>query len=629
MSRKYRSGQAAKNLESLNDDDNDDYDAANCEEGLSISASYYGGGKGSAVTGGPFSAILISMCPQNVLSTIKQIEESRQPDFRYDEFGFKVEVEDGPEEISSKILSIPFVEDPQSRLKWISFLEFSFNHVVEDLTWSKIDPLLPRSEKLASLVRAGVPHSLRPFIWPRLSGATLKRQQVNFTFQEIMKAATAEKSSVIKAIEKDLHRTLPTNACFMQMNGAGIVRLRRILLSIAYLYPDIGYCQGMGVIVGTFLLFLEEEDTFWMMVNLIEDLLPANYFGSSLLGVQADQKCLQHLIGNFLPEIEHLLRDHELELGLISLHWFLTLFSGVLHMKILLRIWDCFFYHGSTFLFQITLGMLRLNQQVLLKCDTSAQLFNVISNLPLTVEEADVLLDSAFSVAPSLNDSLIQTLRKKHMAYLMAEQGALLNPEADSNLPKQHINRRKLKRSQSFISQIFRPTSGQDIIADMEDIRMKNVLQTELLVDLKDSIMKVAKHFLAASQTDQVKAILQPDYSRESHKKDLELFMSGHNNRRKRARAMLDFERHDEDELGFRKNDIIIIVSQKDEHCWIGELNGLRGWFPAKFVELLDERTKSYSVAGDDAINEVISGKHKFHNLNCCKIRHKNSGRFQ
>ena len=49
------------------------------------------------------------------------------------------------------------------------------------------------------------------------------------------------------------------------------------------------------------------------------------------------------------------------------------------------------------------------------------------------------------------------------------------------------------------------------------------------------------------------------------------------------------------------------IVSQKDEHCWIGELNGLRGWFPAKFVELLDERSKSYSCAGDDSVTEAIT----------------------
>jgi len=49
------------------------------------------------------------------------------------------------------------------------------------------------------------------------------------------------------------------------------------------------------------------------------------------------------------------------------------------------------------------------------------------------------------------------------------------------------------------------------------------------------------------------------------------------------------------------------VISQKDEHCWIGELNGLRGWFPAKFVELLDERSKSYSSAGDDSISETIT----------------------
>jgi hypothetical protein len=49
------------------------------------------------------------------------------------------------------------------------------------------------------------------------------------------------------------------------------------------------------------------------------------------------------------------------------------------------------------------------------------------------------------------------------------------------------------------------------------------------------------------------------------------------------------------------------VISQKDEHCWIGELNGLRGWFPAKFVEMLDERSKSYSCAGDDSVTETIT----------------------
>ena len=31
---------------------------------------------------------------------------------------------------------------------------------------------------------------------------------------------------------------------------------------------------------------MEEEDTFWLMCAIIEDLLPASYFSSTLLGIQ-------------------------------------------------------------------------------------------------------------------------------------------------------------------------------------------------------------------------------------------------------------------------------------------------------------------------------------------------------
>ena len=37
---------------------------------------------------------------------------------------------------------------------------------------------------------------------------------------------------------------------------------------------------------------------------------------------------------------------------------------------------------------------------------------------------------------------------------------------------------------------------------------------------------------------------------------------------------------------------------KKDDYCWIGELGGHQGWFPAKLVDVLDERSKEYSFAG-------------------------------
>ena len=52
---------------------------------------------------------------------------------------------------------------------------------------------------------------------------------------------------------------------------------------------------------------------------------------------------------------------------------------------------------------------------------------------------------------------------------------------------------------------------------------------------------------------------LTADYSMESHVRDLENYVNVARNRRRRAKALLDFERHDDDELGFRKNDIITV----------------------------------------------------------------------
>lgn len=105
---------------------------------------------------------------------------------------------------------------------------------------------------------------------------------------------------------------MPSNACFCNINSTGIPRLRRVLRGLAWLYPDIGYCQGTGMIAGSLLLFLEEEDAFWLMCAIIEDLLPASYFSSTLIGVQADQRVLRQLLVNYLPDLDLKLKEHDI-----------------------------------------------------------------------------------------------------------------------------------------------------------------------------------------------------------------------------------------------------------------------------------------------------------------------------
>lgn len=62
-----------------------------------------------------------------------------------------------------------------------------------------------------------------------------------------------------------------------------------------------------------------------------------------------------------------------------------------------------------------------------------------MSDIPGEVDDVDKLFDVSYTVAGSLTDIALETHRRKHLAYLMADQGALLNPENAKNLPKQVI----------------------------------------------------------------------------------------------------------------------------------------------------------------------------------------------
>lgn len=55
------------------------------------------------------------------------------------------------------------------RLQWLAFIEFSNKEM--DLSSENTDGKLPRTEKLRTMVKQGIPHSLRPQMWMRLSGS--------------------------------------------------------------------------------------------------------------------------------------------------------------------------------------------------------------------------------------------------------------------------------------------------------------------------------------------------------------------------------------------------------------------------------------------------------------------------
>jgi len=60
------------------------------------------------------------------------------------------------------------------------------------------------------------------------------------SYKDVVKASSNDALMTSKQIEKDLLRTMPSNACFSKTDSTGIARLRRVLRGLAWLYPDIG-----------------------------------------------------------------------------------------------------------------------------------------------------------------------------------------------------------------------------------------------------------------------------------------------------------------------------------------------------------------------------------------------------
>ncbi|ETN87305.1 TBC domain protein [Necator americanus] len=469
---------------------------------------------------------------------------------------------------------------------------------------------------------------MRPYLWPRFAGATNKRIAAGYSYEEVLRQSAQDKPSIGVQIERSLLRTLPNNICFWKKNGAGVDALRRVLKAVAFIYPDLGYCEGMGVIVAILLLFCSEETTFWMMTALIEDILPPNYYSQTLLGVQADERATRHLMKSHVPDLNKILDELDVEVSLVTVNWLLTLFASVFPTRTLLRVWDFVFFTGSVSIFRIIISIMKMKEDEIVELGrsskSSADLFNAISQLPQSVVEVDKLIEYMTSFEFTITEHLINELRKKYQAILMADQGMIVNTTTDTNLPKQKVQRRKLARSKSIIQQIFHskdvslflhpvllfPLASnriQNIFQGENDPKLKNVRQTEILVDLKDSVLQICRYFISCDEKMEMNISTKADYSPESHAYDIDNFLAGRREGHKRARALLDFARQDEDELGFRKNDIITIICEKDEHCWVGEVNGLRGWFPAKFVEIVDERGKNYTVYGDEAVSPEIT----------------------
>eukprot|EP01102_Stenamoeba_stenopodia_P022940 TRINITY_DN9749_c0_g1_i2.p1 TRINITY_DN9749_c0_g1~~TRINITY_DN9749_c0_g1_i2.p1 ORF type:complete len:262 (+),score=35.53 TRINITY_DN9749_c0_g1_i2:821-1606(+) len=241
------------------------------------------------------------------------------------------------------------------------------------------------------MLRKGIPDKYRGIIWKKLSKTDdLKRDHPGLYNQLLTHSSQYEKQILL-----DIVRTFPKHVFFQAKKGMGQTSLLNCLKAFSVYDPSVGYCQGMGFIAAVLLLYMTEEDAFWLLGRLCSDY---NMKGLFEPGFPLLHKCfqvLEQLMELFLPRLAAHFANESIVTSTYATSWFSTLFTYTLDFSLVLRIWDMVLAEGLRTVYRIALGLLKLLQPELLKLSFE-EIVNTLKIIPPNKITADELMHAAF-----------------------------------------------------------------------------------------------------------------------------------------------------------------------------------------------------------------------------------------
>ena len=261
-----------------------------------------------------------------------------------------------------------------------------------------------------------LPDNLREEFWLLVTGAKqLKLNNPNYYNTLLNKYPENPISMKNESqILLDIHRTFPEDDNFKEEK---INSLKNILIAYSRRNCTLGYCQGFNYIVGKLLKVINnEENVFWIFTQIIENILPINYYYDSA-GIIIDNKILFERLKIIDKELmDHFEKYHfNLLIQNFLYKWLICLFSQNIKDELLFLIWDIFFLEGTPVLFKTIIIILEKNKDKLLEIkqiDKLVNFFNTFNNLSLLNQHKDELLKDLLKY-DSINDGLVKEGRKK------------------------------------------------------------------------------------------------------------------------------------------------------------------------------------------------------------------------
>ena len=330
------------------------------------------------------------------------------------------------------------------------------------------------SDLLLALVMQEVKDEERGELWLSASGGKSKMlaappgyfQQLCSSPENVDNQAT---KAAIKQIDLDVGRTAgvaetgetatttPATATAKKEEtdfaSVSLSSLRKVLVATSRHLPHVGYCQSMNFLAAMLLEQLEEEEAFWVLVSIADDILKG-YYTLSLIGCRVDQRVFSELIRDMMPDVSHNVDEVMCipAVGILSYHWFLTIFVTTINSHtMLLRLWDVFFVRGARSIFQIALAIF----------ESAAPKLREATEIP----EISIAIDD--SLRSFSKDSLINAV--------LGLQGAVVTTDRIKKMRATHM--KELRQEEQMMQRRMSRIKSQPTKKSMRNLKSKKSLQ--------------------------------------------------------------------------------------------------------------------------------------------------------
>ena len=207
---------------------------------------------------------------------------------------------------------------------------------------------------------------------------TLKKELIDHKieskiFNNILKIAEESKISdkkfnhVCDEIKRDINRTFYTKKF---IEGDGKKMLLDILTALAFIRPEIGYCQGMNFIAGALINFIDDEERcFWIFLSFIDNIDMNNLYTKNMPDYSIRVYQLNYYIKEYFPELSFHFKKHQINPDVFFSKWILTIFSNYLPFDVLYKVWDVFIIDKWKAIFKFSLMILNSMKDKLITMD--------------------------------------------------------------------------------------------------------------------------------------------------------------------------------------------------------------------------------------------------------------------